>query len=558
MILNINKVVYFILLLLFLFTNALISQSIEVTSFANNPVEVNPLIGGSLTINYEYTSEVGSTGNHIYITLELLDGSNAYHSTIAEITLENQTPGTNVAGSVEFFIGSSNTLSTDLTGGIYYQVKTILYASGGWTGNAWSGYWNTPSITLQDTSGITLSSNAISKGVDVSYMSEMEADGFVWKDNNGNTKNLMPLLKEYQINTIRLRVWVDPSISGANGWCDIADMVTKAKLAHAEGMDIMVCIHYSDYWADPGKQDKPAAWTSMSVSELETAIYDHTTNILTALDSEGITPKWVQVGNETNDGMLWTTGKASSSGFVNYAKFINAGNNAIKTFDSNIKSIVHISNGNNNNLFIWNIGGLIANGAQFDIIAMSLYPDENDWVSKVDDTYANMLDMKSRYGKDVMMAEVGFSSGASDISHQFLVYMIEKTRQAGGLGVLYWEPIIHLNWTPYSKGAWDSDSSPSVAMDAFIDNSTLSDSDFNADDTLSKGLVIYPNPVSERLTVDVINKNITSINIFDTIGRKLKTINDIKNHKFINLSSLPNGLYFIAANTGEVIKVIKN
>ena len=112
MILNINKVVYFILLLLlFLFTNALISQSIEVTSFANNPVEVNPLIGGSLTINYEYTSEVGSTGNHIYITLELLDGSNAYHSTIAEITLENQTPGTNVAGSVEFFIGSSNTLS---------------------------------------------------------------------------------------------------------------------------------------------------------------------------------------------------------------------------------------------------------------------------------------------------------------------------------------------------------------------------------------------------------------------------------------------------------------
>ena len=360
-----RKIIIILTFLVFLPT-VVLSQSIIVTSFNANPVEVNPLIGGSLTINYEYTSEVGSTGNHIYIALELLDGSNAYHSTIAEITLENQTPGTNVAGSVEFFIGSSNTLSADLTGGIYYQVKTILYANGGWTGNAWSGYWNTPIITLQDTSGITLSTNTISKGVDVSYMSEMEADGFVWKDNSGNTKNLMPLLKEYQINTIRLRVWVDPSASGANGWCDIADLVTKAKLAHAEDMDIMVCIHYSDWWADPGKQDKPAAWTGMSVSELETAIYDHTTNILTALDSEGITPKWVQVGNETNDGMLWTTGKASSSGFVNYAKFINAGNNAIKTFDSNIKSIVHISNGNNNNLFIWNIDGLIATNTTLD------------------------------------------------------------------------------------------------------------------------------------------------------------------------------------------------
>lgn len=545
-----------LLILLVFIPIVLFSQSIEVTSFVTNPIEVNPLTGNTLTINYKYTSEAGSTGNHIYIGLELLDSSNTYQSTIADITLENQTAGTDITGSVDFFIGSSNTLSANLENGLFYQVKTVLYASGGWTENAWSGWWDTPATILQDTSGITPRTDTIAKGADVSWMSEMEDSGYTWKDNEGNTKALMPLLSEYEINAVRLRVWVNPDVSGANGWCDIEDMVNKAKLAHAEGIDIMITIHFSDHWADPGKQTKPSAWTSMTVSELETAVYNHTTDILTALDAENIKPKWVQIGNETNDGMLWPTGKASSAGFVNYAKFVTAGNNAVKTFDSSIKTIVHISNGFDNNLYQWNIGGLISNGAQFDIIGMSLYPDSNNWLDYVDETYSNMLDMQSRYSKDVMMVEVGFNSNFPDVAHQFLVYILEKTRQAGGLGVLYWEPIAHLGWASYSKGAWDADGSPSIAMDAFIDSSTL-----NTEEVLNnevfKGLKLYPNPVSNTLKIDIKDGNINVINVFDLVGRKLKAINDIKNHHSLDVSDLPNGVYLLITNTKEQFKIIK-
>ena len=92
-------------------TSVLASQSIEIVSYGENPLEVNPLLGSNLTINYKYTSEASSTGNHIYIGLEILDGNNTYQSTIAEATLNNQSVGSNTENSVAFFIGSVNTLS---------------------------------------------------------------------------------------------------------------------------------------------------------------------------------------------------------------------------------------------------------------------------------------------------------------------------------------------------------------------------------------------------------------------------------------------------------------
>ncbi len=535
----------------------LLSQSIEVSSFNSNPLEINPLTGGNLTINYKYTSEAGSTGNHIYIGLEILDSNNSYISTVVDLTLENQQPGTNVTNSIDFFLSSNNTLSENLAEGYYYQVKTILYASDSWTGIAWSGSWDTPKTILQDTSGVTPRTNSISKGADISWMTEMENSGFTWKDNFGTPKDLMPLLKEHQINAIRLRVWVNPSISDANGWCDINDMVNKAKLAKAQGMDIMICIHYSDHWADPGKQTKPTSWANKSVSELETAVYNHTTDILTALNAEGIIPKWVQIGNETNDGMLWPEGKASTAGFVNYAKYIKAGNNAVKSFNNSIKTIVHVANGNDNELFKWNIGGLINNGAEFDIIGMSLYPEESSWKNLVDDTYSNMLDMKSRYGKDIMIAEVGFNSQRPEIAHQFIVYMIEKTRQAEGIGVFYWEPIAHLNWKSYSKGAWKEDGSPSIAMNAFIDNSSLSVFNFNTTNAKKKGLILYPNPSNDKLYFKIENSNIKSLTIFNYLGKKLKTIDNLKNKDSIDFTSLPKGIYMLITNTKESFKIIK-
>lgn len=547
---HLNKTTLFLIFIVLKI--GVIAQSIEIISLVNNPVEINPFTGGNVIVNFKYTSETGSTGNNIFIGLEILDSNNNYKSSITGKTLLNQQAGNNTQSSVDLFISSYNTLSGNLTNGDYYQVKAILYESGTWVGNAWAGYWNTNPLIIQDTSGISYSTNTISKGADISWMTEMEFNGYSWKDNNGNTRDLMPLLTDYELNAIRLRVWVDPNNSGANGWCDIDDLVNKSKLADAENLDIMICIHYSDWWADPSTQTKPAAWVGLSVSQLETAVYNHTYDILNALGNENIVPKWVQIGNETNDGMLWPTGKASTGGFSNYAKFINAGTSAVKNYNSNIKTIIHLANGNDNGLFLWNIDGLLNNGLlanRIDVIGMSLYPDESNWISLVDDAYNNTIDLQSRYSKDVMVVEVGFSNNRPDISYQFLTYIIEKTRQANGLGVLYWEPIAHGNFTNYSKGAWDLDGSPSIAMDAFKDLGIQNVEDNNF--LKNENFKIIPNPTKKFLKIELNNQDDHLLLIFNIIGEKLIEISNYKDMQKIDVSKLKNGIYIIKINNSE-------
>lgn len=528
------------------------AQTIEIISLVNNPVEINPFTGGNVVVNFKYTSETGSSGNNMFIGLEILDSNNNYKSSISGETLINQQVGNNTQSSVELFISSYNILSADLTQGDYYQVKAILYESGTWVENAWAGYWNTNPLIIQDTSGISYSTNTISKGADVSWMTEMESNGYSWKDNNGNTRDLMPLLTDYELNAIRLRVWVNPNNSGANGWCDIDDLVNKSKLADAENLDIMICIHYSDWWADPSKQTKPAAWVGLSVSQLETAVYNHTSDILNALGNENIVPKWVQIGNETNDGMLWPTGKASTGGFSNYAKFINAGTSAVKNYDSNIQTILHLANGDDNGLFLWNIDGLLNNGLinnRVDVIGMSLYPNESNWISLVDDAYNNTIDLQSRYNKDVMVVEVGFSNNRPDISYQFLTYIIEKTRQANGLGVFYWEPIAHGNFTNYSNGAWDIDGSPSIAMDAFLDLGiqNLEDNNYPTNENFK----IIPNPTNSFLKMELNSEDNFPLLIFNTLGEKLIEISNYKDMQKIDISNFKKGVYLIKINNSE-------
>lgn len=533
------------------------SQSIAVASLNQNPLEVSPLLGANLTVNLLYSSENGATSNHIYLGLEVLNQNNQFVRTVVEKTLQNQISGQNKTLSVALFVGSVHPLTANLPTGQYYQLKAILYASGTWVANATANFSNTPPLVLQNTIGYNFSTNPINKGADVSFMTQMQASGFSWKDNNGVSKNLMPLLSEYDINAIRLRVWVNPETSAANGWCDIDDMVSKAILAQNEGMDVMVCIHYSDHWADPGQQTKPAAWNNFTIAQLETAVYNHTEQILTALNAVGITPKWVQIGNETNDGMLWPNGKASTGGFANYAKFLNAGANAVKTFNPNIKTILHLSNGFDNGLYTWNIGGLLSNNlvfSRFDIIGMSLYPEESDWKLKVDQTYANMVNLKTIYNKDVMLVEVGFSNFRPDISYQFLVYAMEKTRLANGMGVFYWEPIASANWSSYDKGAWDNDGSPSVAMDAFKLNATLDTNNFEKNNEF----YLYPNPTHHFLNFKSIDKVINSVKIYNINGILVSNHQEIATLQSLDISNLSNGIYFVKINNEKPIKIIKN
>ncbi len=302
------------------------------------------------------------------------------------------------------------------------------------------------------------------KGADISWITQMEASGRKFYNAAGVETECFSLMKSLGFNTIRLRVWVNPSPAYNN----TADVVAKALRAKALGLRVMIDFHYSDSWADPGKQTKPAAWVGQTVAQLKTSIATHTTDVLNALKTAAVTPEWVQVGNETNNGMLWPDGQASTN-MANYAQFVLAGHDAVKAVFPTAKVIVHVSNGYDGGLFQWNIGGLLANGAKFDIIGMSLYPTAANYATYNNQILNNMNDMVTRYNKEVMVVETGFAANDPTNAKLFLTDLIAKTKTVisnKGLGVMYWEPQAY-NWQAYGLGAFDNSGRPTAALDAF-------------------------------------------------------------------------------------------
>ncbi|MGE5521364.1 MAG: arabinogalactan endo-beta-1,4-galactanase [Candidatus Dadabacteria bacterium] len=308
------------------------------------------------------------------------------------------------------------------------------------------------------------SSNLI-KGADVSWVTEMEAAGKKFYNNAGVEQDCFTLLKSLGMNGIRLRAWVNP----AGNWNNKQDLLSKAIRAKNNGMKIMIDFHYSDTWADPGHQDKPQAWQTLSFAELKSALYYYTSDVLSSLKSNGISPDWVQVGNETNNGMLWPDGKASVS-MSNFAQLINSGYDAVKAVFPATKVIVHISNGYDNGLFRWIFDGLKNNGAKWDVIGLSLYPSPANWQTLNSQCLTNMNDMVARYNTEVMVVEAGMSWDQAPICKSFLEDLLSKVSSVSGnkgLGVFYWEPEAYGNWKGYTLGAFDNSGRPTIALNAF-------------------------------------------------------------------------------------------
>ena len=303
------------------------------------------------------------------------------------------------------------------------------------------------------------------KGADVSWLTEMENSGVKFYDAEGKETECMHLLRNLGTNSIRLRVWVNP----ADGWCNKNDVLVKAWRAQQLGMRIMIDFHYSDSWADPGKQTKPAAWDDLSFDDLKAAVSDHTREVLDLLNDNGISPEWVQVGNETGNGMLWDDGKASEN-MAQYAALNNAGYDAVKEIFPDTKVIVHLQEGNNNSLYRWLFDGLKNNGGKWDVIGMSLYPSADTWETLTTDLIANMNDMISRYGTEVMVCETGMPWDDEKTSGDFLTNLLSQCKAIAGdqcLGVFYWEPEAFDGWNEYTLGAFDDSGKPTAALDAF-------------------------------------------------------------------------------------------
>ena len=338
------------------------------------------------------------------------------------------------------------------------------------------------------------------KGADISWVTELESKGQKFYNANGQERECTALMKEYGMNAIRLRVWVDPSKH--DNWCNKEDVLVKAKRAKALGMEVMIDFHYSDWWADPAKQNIPASWKGHSYEEMKKDLANHTKEVLQFMKDNGITPKWVQVGNETTNGMLWSvqtneqgweikdengnTIITESMGHASrnpeqYAGFFKAGYEAVKEIFPNAIVIVHLDNGFDEALYNWNLDILKNNEAEFDMIGMSIYPywAESFHNKTADQTISgcmsNIKKVSAKYGCDVMIVETGMlcadeqgkliNASVLEEGYKQLARIIKESKEVGCKGVFYWEPECKPN--QYKLGAFTEDGRPTRIMDAF-------------------------------------------------------------------------------------------
>ena len=321
------------------------------------------------------------------------------------------------------------------------------------------------------------------KGHDISTLPEVERCGGRFFD-NGVEKDAIEILKSYGGNWARIRVWNDPySDSGepyGAGNCDIENMVTLAKRVKKAGMKWLMCIHYSDFWADPGKQYLPKAWEGKSVDELEVLVYEYTKELLDICRKEDIMPDMVAVGNELSSGLMWPVARWPE--FDNIAKFVKAGARAVREADKNIPIMIHLDNGGKIELYEEWFDNFVKRGGDFDVIGLSYYPF---WHGTMDGLKANLENCVKRYGKDLIIAEVSMGhtmesyatyeqlpednrkgaatrpelaakvpfpmteQGQSDFI-QAVMDIVKNVPEGKGKGIFWWEPA----WIPVPGSGW--------------------------------------------------------------------------------------------------------
>ncbi|SDD06830.1 glycoside hydrolase family 53 protein [Glycomyces harbinensis] len=305
------------------------------------------------------------------------------------------------------------------------------------------------------------------RGADISGLIKNEDYGAVYRRANGRKGDAVEILAENGVNCIRAKVWVDP----VDGYNTKDQVVALGKRAKRAGMDLLVDFHYSDAWADPGKQHKPAAWASLSFADLKTAVYEHTAEVLTALRRAGVKPTLVQIGNETNGGLLWPDGRWDQ--LEQMAELLTAGCEAVADTVPSAKSILHLAEGGDNGAFRWFFDNAVANGVPFEAVGASYYPY---WHGELSALGANLNDLATRYGKPLYLVETAYpfttedSDGFANIitdpepvagfpsSPENQTYWLEQIAAVMravpdglGKGVFWWEA----TWTGVEGAGWD-------------------------------------------------------------------------------------------------------
>lgn len=314
--------------------------------------------------------------------------------------------------------------------------------------------------------------NEFIKGMDLSSLEAILDSGAVFYDEYGNPIQdvLSYLSQQKQVNYVRLRVWNDPTTSfDAGDYCNPQHTIEMAKRIKAAGMKLLIDFHYSDSWADPASQTKPAAWQNLSYPDLVRAVHDFTAGFLNDLNAVGAYPDMVQIGNEISGGMLWPDGYIDNT--AQLAELLNSAIRAVRETTPQgryTKIMIHLAEGGDQDRFRYFFDGITANGVtDFDVIGMSYYAY---WHGSLQQLKDNMNNVVARYGKEVVVAETSYpftyydadstenqigkkdtdlaGLPASVANQRLMTEMTFNTvatvNNGKGLGVFYWEPL----WIP--------------------------------------------------------------------------------------------------------------
>lgn len=402
-------------------------------------------------------------------------------------------------------------------------------------------------------------SGALEAGTDISWLPAAEHAGAEYSA-DGVPRDVVELLHENGLSLVRLRLWHTPT----EHWYGLASTLDFAERVAAAGCDIMLDIHYSDTWADPGHQTKPAAWNELSFPALVDSVYAYTNGVVRRFRDGGVPLKYVQVGNEISGGLLWDEGRVAGewdtpAQWAQLTELLAAAVSAVRDSlppTEHPKIVIHVDNGANNGLCRWFFDGVSAGGVEFDVIGVSFYPWWHGTMTELD---ANLRDMAVCYGKPVMVVETAYpwTLGWCDDTHNpvglpehlhdgypatpegqasflsDLLALLEAVPGNAGLGPVYWEPAsVCIDGGPGSPWEnlaffdFEGDALPALG---FVEAGTSVETGDEEHGALPLLLPAEPNPFDSGTTLTCVlpvGGADVSLAIYDASGRLVRTLLD--------------------------------
>ena len=292
-------------------------------------------------------------------------------------------------------------------------------------------------------------------GGDISALPKLESLGAIYKD-SGQAGDAIRIMRDHGCTCFRVRLFVNPTLKEVV----VQDLPYAIKLSQrikATGASLLLDLHYSDTWADPQKQTKPAAWATLAFPALEKQVEDYSADVMKAFKAVRCVPDIVQVGNEITPGFLWPDGKpgAPEGGWDHFATLLKAGIRGVKKplgTEDHVKIMIHVDCGGDAGKTRWFFDHLSERQVGFDMIGLSYYPW---WHGGMDKLRENLTQTAQRYGKEIVVVETAYPwRTCGETKHmnwpmtpqgqeQFLSELVETVRAIPselGRGVIWWYP----------------------------------------------------------------------------------------------------------------------